>query len=341
MEKLTSPAQSADKPAVQVLAPARLHLGFIDMHGGLGRSFGSLGLSLMDIHTQVSATRSDDVVIQGPSSHRASVIAGRMLEYLNIREGVEITIHETIPEHAGLGSGTQLSLAVGTAIAKLYNKTISPHEIASLMERGARSGIGVGVFTLGGFLVDGGRGEHTDVPPVICHLDFPEAWRLLLIFDTALQGVHGLSEKSAFHNLPPMAETTTAYLCRLTLMQLLPALVEQDCAGFGAAITEIQRLVGDHFAPAQGGRYCSPLIAEILPWLQMQGAAGIGQSSWGPTGFALVANETQAYQLQRLARERWHDQPHLKFKVCRARNEKAMITAGNTVTAGSFKLKTL
>ncbi len=322
------------------MAPARLHLGFIDMHGGLGRAFGSLGLSLQDIYTHITATASNDVRIQGPSSHRASIIAGRMLEHLQIRQGVEITIHEAIPEHAGLGSGTQLSLAVGMAIARLYDKSITAGEIATLMDRGARSGIGIGTFTQGGFLVDGGRGEHTAVPPVICHLDFPEAWRLLLILDTGVQGVHGRSELAAFQDLPPMAEEIAAHLCRVTLMQLLPCLAEQDCAGFGMAVTEIQRIVGDHFAVAQGGRYCSPLIAEILPWMQKQGVAGIGQSSWGPTGFALVANETQAYQLQRLAREQWHDQTRLKFKVCRARNDKAQITAGSTA-GNSFKLKTL
>ncbi len=325
---------------MQVVAPARLHMGFIDMHGGLGRSFGSIGLSLQDIVTHVTAVASNDVVIQGPCSHRASIIAGRMLEHLDIRQGVEITIHEAIPEHAGLGSGTQLSLAVGSAIAKLYDKAISSREIATLMERGARSGIGVGTFTRGGFIVDGGRAEATEVPPITTRLDFPEAWRMLLIFDTSLQGVHGRSEQAAFHDLPAMDEAVAAHLCRLALMQLLPALVEENCSVFGSAITEIQRIVGDHFAPAQGGRYCSPLIADILPWLQTHGAAGVGQSSWGPTGFALVANETQAYQLQKMAREHWHDHASLKFKVCRARNEKAQMTAGN-MAGNNFKLKTL
>ncbi len=33
-------------PKVSVEATARLHLGFLDMNGGLGRKFGGLGLSL-------------------------------------------------------------------------------------------------------------------------------------------------------------------------------------------------------------------------------------------------------------------------------------------------------
>lgn len=324
---------------ISVKAPARLHLGFLDLHGGLGRSFGSLGLCLSDIYTHITAASSDDVIIHGPSSNRASLFAGRMLEYLNIRQGAEITIHECIPEHAGLGSGTQLSLAVGTAITKLYNKFTSTREIAYVMERGARSGIGVGAFSTGGFLVDGGRGEHTGVPPIISHIHFPESWRILLVFDHAMDGINGETERQFFQHLPQMNECTIERLCRITLMQLLPALAEEDCEQFGAAITEIQQQVGDHFSIAQGGRFCSQLVSGALSWLMEQGATGVGQSSWGPTGFAIFANETQAYQALKKIRNDWKNEERLTFKVCKARNEKAEIKVGerSTMKNASFK----
>lgn len=310
---------------IHVVAPARLHLGFIDMHGGMGRSFGSLGLSLADICTRISARPAENVFIQGPSSQRASLYAGRILDYLGVKTGVNITIHEAIPEHAGLGSGTQLSLAIGAAIARVYGFEVSIRKIAYIMERGARSGIGVGAFTQGGFLVDGGMGDHTDIPPIICHLPFPEAWRFVLVFDNARQGIHDQEEKAAFASLQPMTETVAEHLCRLTLMQALPALVENDCERFGSAITEIQTLVGDHFARLQGGRYCSKAVASALTELQELGAAGFGQSSWGPTGFALFANETQAYQALRQLRERWSAEAGLSFRICRANNQEASI----------------
>lgn len=310
---------------ISVLAPARLHLGFIDMHGGMGRSFGSLGLSLDEIFTHLVATTSRDVIIQGPSSGRASVYAGKILEYLGEKQGVKMVIKQAIPEHAGLGSGTQLSLAVGTAIANIYDKPLGIRKIAEIMDRGARSGIGVGAFSMGGFLVDGGRGSNTLVPPIISHVYFPESWRILLIFDHSETGVHGRLEKLAFQQLPTMDQRVTEYLCRLTLMQVLPALVEQDCENFGSAITEIQQQVGDHFANAQGGRFCSDLVAKILPHLLEHGATGIGQSSWGPTGFAIFANETQAHKALKQVREAWKDHENLSFKVCKARNEKALI----------------
>ena len=195
-------SQTSVKTVVDVIAPARLHLGFIDMHGGLGRSFGSLGLCLGDIVTHVRAVESEDVIISGASGNRASAYVGQILEYLNIDQGVEMIIKNAIPEHAGLGSGTQLSLAVGTAIAKLYKKPLSTRKIAEVLGRGARSGIGVGAFSMGGFMVDGGRGKKTDVPPIISHIYFPESWRVLLIFD---------HERNKWANRETGIQTTTQY----------------------------------------------------------------------------------------------------------------------------------
>jgi len=324
---------------VHVVAPARLHLGFIDMHGGMGRNFGSLGLCLADIYTSISVSGADSVFIQGPSSHRASIYAGRMLEHLDIPTGVNITVHEAIPEHAGLGSGTQLSLAIGTAIAMAYGYDISGDQVASVMGRGTRSGIGIGAFSQGGFLVDGGRGKETGVPPIICHLPFPDAWRIVLVFDSGHQGMHGIGEIKAFESLKPMDENMSGRLCRLTLMQALPALVEENCEQFGASISEIQMLVGDHFAPLQGGRYASPRVAKILPRLQDLGATGIGQSSWGPTGFALFAHETQAFQALRQVRDQWLDDARVSFRLCRARNQRSEVRLEQADTGKSFKLK--
>ncbi len=40
------PSLRAHPGAVRVIAPARLHLGFLDLNGGLGRLFGSIGLAI-------------------------------------------------------------------------------------------------------------------------------------------------------------------------------------------------------------------------------------------------------------------------------------------------------
>ena len=316
---------AAASESVSVIAPARLHLGFLDMHGGLNRQFGSLGLSLTEIFTHLTAKKSDDIVILGPSSNRGTEYVSRILRALKITSGVEITIQDAIPEHAGLGSGTQLSLAMGIAIARLYGHQKSVREIATLMKRGARSGIGIGAFAMGGFLVDGGKGTSTEIPPIISHSYFPEEWRILLVFDRNLDGINGKPEKQIFNDLPPMAEGVSSRICRLVLMQVLPALAEKNCVEFGAAITEIQTMVGEHFSNAQKGHYSSQQVAEIMQWLLTHGATGIGQSSWGPTGFAIFPNELEAYSALHAARKNWQKDKNLDFCICTARNTMAKV----------------
>lgn len=312
--------------SVTVSAAARLHMGFLDLNGGLGRRYGSLGLALEEFTTTVIVRPDETVTAEGPQSERAEAFARAALRALDIQCGVRVSIRQAVPEHAGLGSGTQLALAVGTAVARLFNLAWTPREIAGALGRGGRSGIGLGAFEHGGFVVDGGRGRQ-DAPPLpIARLAFPGHWRLVLIFDPNHVGLHGETEKQAFAALPDFPEAQAAHLCRLALMQALPALTEADIAGFGAAVSEIQRTVGDHFAPAQGGRFASPRVARALDWLDANGAAGVGQSSWGPTGFALVDSDERAHALARRARIDLADEG-LEFSVCRGRNRAAEIRA--------------
>ena len=109
-----------DDITVNVVAPARLHMGFIDMHGGLGRQFGSLGLSVSEIFLDLRVSKDSGITADGPDHVRAEQCANKLISYLGINNGVHIQINHTIPEHAGLGSGTQMALAVGTAISRLY-----------------------------------------------------------------------------------------------------------------------------------------------------------------------------------------------------------------------------
>ena len=218
---------NANLRCISVDAPARLHLGFLDMHGGLGRKFGSLGLSISEVKVSLCAEYADDINITGPSSKRAENYAEQVLSHFGIDGGVKITINSAIPEHAGLGSGTQLSLAVASAIVNLYDlpEQKTAH-LAAILHRGARSGIGIGTFMHGGFIVDGGRGENTEVPPVISHLTFPEHWRIVLIFDDEAEGINGGPERRAFNTLPPMPKDVAGFLSRLTLttMSISPVL---------------------------------------------------------------------------------------------------------------------
>lgn len=310
---------------VSIKAYGRLHLGFLDMNGNLGRRFGGLGLCLEDIATHLTVKKSADVTVHGASNDGVKEYLMQGLDALKIKDGVDLTIHEQIPAHAGLGSGTQLALALGTAITRLYGLQHSAREIALFMGRGARSGIGIGAFTLGGILIDGGRGVETAVPPVIYQRNFPEQWRVLLVFDRSIKGKHGEHEKKIFAELPLMSEEISAHICRLVLMQIMPALEEQDCVTFGIGLSAIQKIIGQYFTTAQRGYYSSQKVAESLYWLSDHGATGIGQSSWGPTGFAIYANESEVTQaLQAIKKDR-QAVKGLDFCLCKARNTMADI----------------
>jgi beta-RFAP synthase len=305
--------------AVEVLAPARLHLGFLDLHGGLGRRFGSIGVALDGIGTRLTLARRAGA---GAAPERARRLVGSLAGRLGVAGPLDLTLNETIPEHVGLGSGTQLGLALAAALASLAGRPVDARALAPLVERGARSGIGIGAFAAGGFLVDGGKGDGSSPAPIVARADFPPAWRLILLFDSERHGLSGEAEKVAFQALPAFPEADAARLCRLVLMRLLPGLAEDDFAAVAEAIGEINARIGDHFAPAQGGRYASPRIGEMIDWLRRSGFAGVGQSSWGPTGFVLVATDAEAERLRdRLAARYGGD--GLAFRICAGRNRGA------------------
>lgn len=335
--------KNVTKPGILVNSSARLHMGFFDLHGGLGRKFGSIGLALAAPCVELNAVASDKLNVIGVASERAAAITTQLISKLQLSGSVSLHIQQHIPEHAGLGSGTQLALAIGAAINQLYNLNLSTAKIAELTGRGGRSGIGIAAFDHGGLLIDGGRSsgmssassrpgisrkENSNVPPLLARYDFPEQWRILLIFDTTQPGIHGEDELAAFRQLPVFSENLAAHLCRHVLMQAMPALVEQDLTAFGRSIQELQAHVGDYFAPAQGGRYASKQVGAVLQHLENIGVACFGQSSWGPTGFAVFESADVAEQhLQQLKLKFTNNA--LTWMICGARNHGADVTLFN------------
>jgi len=319
-------------------------MGFLDLHGGLGRTFGSLGVSLQDVYTHLTLRQLDPNALEASSldesNSRLRVTGGEVdrirryasivLDALSSDLCVDIESTDIITPHAGLGSGTQLALAVGLGISRLLDREDTPEQIALMLGRGKRSSIGINTFISGGFVLDGGHGESSVLPPVLSRLPFPEQWRLLLLLDHDHCGIHGSRESTAFRDLPPLPEQACAHLCRLVLMKLLPGLVESDLDAFGSAVTEVQQIVGDHFAPAQGGRFASERVATLLGLFEQEGARGLGQSSWGPTGFVICPSEDVANRWLDavLAAAPWQlSDVNVEAKLCTARN-----------TAGTIKI---
>ncbi len=309
---------------VSVWAPARLHMGFLDLDGGLGRRFGSLGFTLEHPGTRLVAMPAADLQVTGLAADRASRYIPRVAEHFGVCPTGHFHIADTVPAHVGLGSGTQLALAVARSLCWIAGVDASDIELARATGRGLRSGIGIAGFSQGGFLVDGGNaGEQ--IAPVVSRLDIPEAWAVLLLYDEVATGLHGDAEIEAFRRLPPFTAARAERLCRATLMQMLPGLADGDLAAFGAAVNLVQDECGDHFAPAQGGRFASPRISAALAWLDGQGVPCRGQSSWGPTGFALLPDAATGEAVAAALRERLAGQG-VRIEITHARNRGADIS---------------
>jgi len=313
------------KAGMRVVAPARLHLGFLDLNGALGRRYGSIGLSVDAPVTDVTLRPATAFSASGPEAERVGALLERFARHFNLDTALAAQVVQAIPAHAGLGSGTQLALAVGAAIMRLADIDTDPRTLGELVDRGARSAIGMAAFTSGGFIIDGGRGTGDHAPPVIVRAHFPEHWRILLVLDRNAVGVHGDRETRAFATLRPFPQSTAAHLCHLTLLRLLPGLAEQDLSMFGNALTEIQDVVGGHFAAAQGGDiFSSDGVGKIVKRMGELGARGLGQSSWGPTGFALVDSADAANKLFHTLGEEAKGLG-LEIMVVRGRNAGAML----------------
>jgi beta-RFAP synthase len=188
----------------------------------------------------------------------------------------------------------------------------------------------MGLFHSGGLVVDGGNSKNGLPAPVVSRMRFPDRWRIIVVLDPARRGIHGAAEIDAFTRLPLFPDSNAGRLCRLVIMKMLPAVVEEDIVNFGSAIKEIQSCVGGYFAPVQGGSaFTSPDVEAVLAALDGEGAAGIGQSSWGPTGFAFAASADEAEHFARIARvhPRGRD---LDIRVCAGFNRGAEIAIDST-----------
>jgi beta-RFAP synthase len=287
-----------------VEAPARLHFGVLDLRGDLGRRFGGLGAGIPQPSLLLEVAPSADLTAEGPDSARAREFARRYLAYNGVEAGARLIIHRQIPAHSGLGSGTQLGMAVARALAELHGLAQEPLALAQAVGRGLRSAIGIWTFALGGFIVEGGRRPGSkEIAPLIARLPIPPHWRCVVAVPPGHPGLSGEAEANAFERLPAPGTTQVERVAHLVLMQLLPALVEGDLINFGSALSAVQRITGAWFAAEQGGTFAPGAGTRLVQCLAAWGAAGVGQSSWGPAVYGVVEGDAAAEDLARRAGE--------------------------------------
>jgi beta-RFAP synthase len=318
---------------IRVRAFSRLHFGVLNVAAvpsQPGRHFGGVGLMVREPGLSLRVELAAEWSAEGPLSGRALESARRFAQTVasDAVRPQRLVVEACAPEHVGLGTGTQLGLAVARALAEAWG--LSDRQAPALaprVGRGLRSGLGVHGFAHGGFLVEAGKRTPDSVAPLVARLAFPEDWRLVLIVPPWGTGLHGLAESQAFQHLRQRdtSPSRTDTLCRLILLGLLPALAEHDLPSFGEALYDFNRLVGESFAPVQGGVHASPRLEELVTLIRQQGVRGVAQSSWGPAVCAVTADADRAAGLADLVRRRFTLGPSAVI-VTAACNRGAVVT---------------
>ena len=289
---------------VIVESHARLHFGLLDLRGALGRTFGGVGTSSPGITTRVSVVRSETLHAAGPDADRAVEFARRFFSSHALTAGAEIHVERAIPSHSGLGSGTQLALCVARALAEVFEIHATAPELAKAVGRARRSSVGTWTFAGGGLVLEGGRRLDGDrVAPLLARLAFPETWRCVVAIPDARPGVSGSAESAAFASLPVPPQHEVERASHLVLMAMLPAVAEGDVVAFGRALSELQRINGGWFASAQGGTFAPGPPAALVERMAEWGAAGVGQSSWGPAVYGVVEGDAAGHDLATRVRD--------------------------------------
>jgi beta-ribofuranosylaminobenzene 5'-phosphate synthase len=289
--------------------PSRLHLTLIDLNGIYDRIDGGVGITIEKPCLRLEAQPADkgiEVIFSKPDGLAKDLVddyslkiinsTTKVMESLKIDDGFKFTVKTPYPPHSGLGSGTQLSLAVARVVCEMNDVEMKASDLAKIVGRGGTSGIGVESFENGGFIIDGGHKtvEKTKFlpssassacpPPIIARYDFPLDWKIILIIPNVERGVSGAEEIDAFNKYCPIPLGEVEKLSHLLLMKLMPAVIESDLDSFGTAVNNIQDI---GFKRIENNLQ-NPLIDQIMNELRSTGAAGVGMSSFGPTIYALT-----------------------------------------------------
>jgi len=306
---------------VRITTGARLHFGLLD----IAAPFGGCGVMIDRPGTTVEVVESSQfefVQDDGSVDHRERTwgIARRLAAGLGLDDdlpAVRVRIVQSAPPHTGLGSGTQLSLAISEAMLRVIQPDVwdSTSEPIALLhqremwfaaaDRGRRSAVGTHGYLAGGFIAEGlaPSDPNSALNAIDTRFELPGSWRVAILVPAAdaavKQAVSGDQEHANFAALPPVSTARRATLASLLMESLIPAIEHADFLAFCDAVTHYNRSSGELFAGVQGGAYNGETTTRLIKRLIDAGNTGVGQSSWGPGVFVWHPNVDAADAFQR------------------------------------------
>lgn len=327
---------------VQITTGARLHFGLLCPGQHDHRRFGGCGMMIDHPGWQLQFSVSDVDRVEGMQSARVAGVMNQCRLSLPVDPdigGCHIRVVEAMPPHQGLGSGTQLGIAVARGISLLSgNETPDLSTTVRIAGRAERSAIGSYGFEQGGFLVDEGKvptpemngrtpGPDHELARLVARLKVPPAWRIILVNPLSRPGLAGEAEQAAFGEL---ADRKCEYVQLRDLLEerVVPALAAQSFAQFADALHQFGYQAGLPFAVIQGDVIAHPQMRNLYSRLCDQGRRGLGQSSWGPGLWILSESQSEADRLAAQLRDD-PDCTGCDIRIARPLNRQAAVERSN------------
>lgn len=283
-------------------------MALIDMNGQYGRMDGGAGLTLEETGIHLHAEKSDTISVSGdPYMEKSMRCVAKALLPENC--GISVTVLFRNKMHIGLGIGTQSLLAVAKAVNDLYDLGKSVTELSSSARRGGTSGIGTHAFEMGGFIVDGGH-KTSEKPgflpssmsqaypaPLLFRKNFPD-WHIILAIPDGC-GLHGGAEATFFQEICPLPLSEVFEVSHIVLMQLMPAVIENDIESFGSGVDRLQKTgFNKRELSLQPG-----ITKKLMETMKNAGSCGAGLSSFGPVIYGLSDSRRSARNISKAAGE--------------------------------------
>ena len=286
-------------PSFEVRTGCRLHFGLYsfgpyDPQRQVAQ-FGGVGVMIEEPHIHLRVAPAKQLSCGGLHPARSS----EFVRLWHVHHALEpspmvVEVLNAPDEHRGLGLGTALGMAVAAAMRAYYG--MAPADAANLARsvgRGARSAVGAHGFIQGGLLAERGKTNPNELSPLEERVPLPQEWRFVLAVPKTDGGLYGEAEKKAFRSAS-VSSGVRQMLMGIAHEELLPAAKRGDFHAFGQAVYRYGHAAGECFSSIQKGAYNGPEVTALVAAIRATGVQGVGQSSWGPTVYAVCESESQA-----------------------------------------------